>query len=95
MDFLCYCHGYVSRYGGLHMVRLDYCILDHILPTGKPTNLTPVRLNNFEKKPHCGPDWLKIAISQDSFESLYYFEYTILEIKPCGLVSRIRDVEAF
>ena len=49
------------------MVRLDYCILDHILPTGKPTNLTPVRLKNFEKNPHCGPDWPKIAKSQDSF----------------------------
>ena len=42
MDFLCYCHDYVSRYGGLHMVRLDYCILDHILPTGKHTNRTQV-----------------------------------------------------
>ena len=50
MDFLFYCHDYVSRWGGLHMVRLDYCILDHILPTGKPKNLTPVRLKNFEKK---------------------------------------------
>ena len=50
MDFLCYCHDYVSRYGGLHMVRLDYCILDHILPTGKHTNRTQVRLKIFEKK---------------------------------------------
>ena len=48
------------------MVRLDYCILDHILPTGKPKNLTPVRLKNFEKKQK----------SQDSFEFLYYLEYT-------------------
>ena len=32
------------------MVRLDYCILDHILPTGKHTNRTQVRLKIFEKK---------------------------------------------
>ena len=48
------------------MVRLDYCILDHILPTGKPTNLTPVRLTHF------GQDWPKIAKSQDSFEFSNY-----------------------
>ena len=54
------------------MVRLDYCILDHILPTGKPTNLTPVRLKNFEKT---NTFWARLAQNSKITRHIEFLNY--------------------
>ena len=54
------------------MVRLDYCILDHILPTGKHTNRTQVRLKKFENKQTL---WARLAQNSKITRHIEFLNY--------------------